>query len=175
MSIAQRSRGSKLPVDEVTEQVLAKLATSRDRQRARRALRDVFEGREHQEYAELKLRRGIFALHDAGVPQREIAKAVGISQPEVSRRLKRRPLRSQAAGPRDVILQRRVGAIDTEEMLRRLTAMRLTVRAPGKRGAVDGAASVTGTAKQLVAALREGMITEAEYEAIRRVMARKSA
>ncbi|MCC7127549.1 MAG: hypothetical protein IT192_01870, partial [Microbacteriaceae bacterium] len=76
---------------------------------------------------------------------------------------------------RDVILQRRVGAIDTEEMLRRLTAMRLTVRAPGKRGAVDGAASVTGTAKQLVAALREGMITEAEYEAIRRAMARKSA
>ncbi len=175
MSIAQRSRGQKLPADEVTEQVLAKLASSRDRLRARRALRDVFEGREHQEYAELKLRRGIFALHDAGVPQREIAKAVGISQPEVSRRLRRRALRTQAVGPRDLILQRRVGAIGTEEMIRRLAAMRLTVKSPGKRAAADGAASTTGTAKQLVAALREGLITEAEYETIRKVMARKSA
>lgn len=117
--------------------------------RARQAVEAITEGREQRELADRKIRRGIFALHDAGWSQRDIAKQAGISQPEVSRRLKRRALESRSIEPRDVILQRAAGQINTSQMLEQLSAMPLTVKTPGRRGAYDGAAIITGTAKQL--------------------------
>jgi len=135
--------------------------------RARQAVETITEGREQRELGDRKIRRGIFALHDAGWSQREIAKLAGVSQPEVSRRLKRRALESRNAEPREVILQRAAGQISSAEMLERLGAMPLTVKVPGRRSAYDGAATATGTAKQLVNALHQGLLTEAEYEQLR--------
>ncbi len=130
-------------------------------------LRMALWERGRQVPADRKIRRGIFALHDAGWSQRDIAKQAGISQPEVSRRLKRRALESRSIEPRDVILQRAAGQINTSQMLEQLSAMPLTVKTPGRRGAYDGAATITGTAKQLVNALQQGLLTEAEYEQLR--------
>lgn len=135
--------------------------------RTRQAVEAIAEGREQRELGERKIRRGIFELHDAGWSQREIAKLAGVSQPEVSRRLKRRALESRSTDLREAILQRAAGQITTEQMLERLSAMPLTVRAPGRRSAHDAAATVTGTAKQLVNALHQGLLTEAEYEQLR--------
>ena len=135
--------------------------------RARQAVEAIAEGREQRELADRKIRRGIFALHDAGWSQRDIAKQAGISQPEVSRRLKRRALESRSVEPREVILQRAAGQITTKQMLEQLRSMPLTAKTPGRRGAYDGAATATGTAKQLVNALQQGLLTEAEYEQLR--------
>jgi len=133
----------------------------------RNAVNAIVEGREQRELADRKIRRAIFALHDAGWSQRDIAQQAGISQPEVSRRLRRRKLQSDGLEPRDVILQRATGQITTEQMLNRLGALPLTANAPGRSGDYDGAATTTGTAKQLVSAFHEGLLTEEEYEHLR--------
>lgn len=160
---------------EMVEKILAKVDSAEGRREAARAVEDVMLGREHQEFADLKLRRGIFALRDAGVPQRDIARLVGISQPEVSRRLSRRELHPGSGNPREVILERQVGAISSAEMIRKLGSMVLTAKAPDEECAYDAAASMRGTAKQLMTAWRDGLITEDEYEAVRSALHRGRA
>lgn len=63
----------------------------------------------------------------------------------------------------------RKGRIDARrrQAVVRATLLPLTVKTPGRRGAYDGAATTTGTAKQLVNALQQGLLTEAEYEQLR--------
>lgn len=151
----------------VAKKVLAHVADHRGRLRVKKAVRDALEGLEYQQLAKLKLNRAISALADAGITQRDIAAMVGMSQPEVSRRLKRRELHARRPGPRDVALERLAGDLTSEQMIKKLTEMRLTAGTPGKAGAYDGAASATGTKKQLMEALREGLLTDDEYEAVR--------
>ncbi len=141
----------------------------------RRALAALARARGHQELADLKLRRGIYQLADLGVPQRDIADAAGISQAEVSRRLKRRELDPERTSPREVILQRDAGVISTQKMIDTLARMSMTSRTPRKAAAYDGAATVTGTAKQLMAALREGLLSDQEYEKVRGAVASRRA
>jgi len=145
------------------------------REGVRQALAALARARGHQELAELKLRRGIYQLADLGVPQRDIAEAAGISQAEVSRRLKRRGLDTERTTPREVILQRDAGVISTRKMIDTLAGMSMTSRTPRKAAGYDSAATVTGTAKQLMAALREGLLSEREYESVRSAMASRRA
>ncbi len=158
---------------EEEQRILARLASHTQRRRLREALSDVVNGREYQELADLTLLRGIYALHDAGLSPEEIAQASGVAASEVSRRLQRRELHARTEGAREVILQRKTGAITTEEMLQKLGELRLRTRTPGRRAAFDAAASPGGPAKQLMAALRAGLLTEDEYEAIRAAVARR--
>lgn len=152
-------------VDRVVEALARK--TGRQPGTVRKVIDDLVRGRDQRELAELQIRRGIYRLADLGASQREIARIVGLSQPEVSRRLKRRVLATTRLSPREVILRRAAGTIGSQEMLDTLSTMPLTAKVPGRSGAYDGAATATGTAKQLMAALRDGLLTEDEYEAVR--------
>lgn len=141
----------------------------------REALRQVLHSREQQHLAEMQLRRGIFELADLGVAQRDIAKVAGISQPEVSRRLSRRRLTESQPSPREIVSRRQAGQIDSEEMVRELSEMHMTHRTPSRNSAYDAAAAMTGTAKELAAAFQDGLITEDEYERVRKAIAERRA
>ena len=141
--------------------------TSSDARGVRSAVERVLLGREQQELADLQVRRGVVELADLGLTQREIATLAGVSQAEVSRRLARRDLSPGPRTPREVLLERRTGLIDTRRMLDELVSMTVTYDVPDERAAHDGAATATGTAKQLVAALHEGLLSEHEYETVR--------
>jgi hypothetical protein len=163
--------GAPPDLDAVMSSLTGRVPASLDALRA--AVESLIRGREQQQLAEMQIRRGIVALADLGVPQREIASLAGISQAEVSRRLARRALTAGSRSPREVILQRKAGVIDTAVMIDELARMTMTQRTPGRRAAFDNAASTTGTAKQLISALHEGLLTEEEYEAVRTAIARR--
>ncbi|ROP61111.1 hypothetical protein [Curtobacterium sp. ZW137] len=137
----------------------------------RAAVLSVLHSREQQHLAEMELRRGIFELADLGIPQREIARLAGISQPEVSRRLTRRGLTASHPSPREVISQRQAGLIDSDTMVRELSTMAMTHRTPARDAGYDSAAAQTGTAKELAAAFQDGLISEGEYETVRKAIA----
>jgi hypothetical protein len=159
-------------VDRVAEALARK--TGRRTGTVRRVVEDLIQSRDQRELAELQIRRGIHQLADLGVSQRDIARLVGLSQPEVSRRLKRHALVPGSVSPREVILRRAAGLIDSQQMIETLKTMPLTAKVPGRSGAYDGAAMATGTAKQLMAALQDGLLTEGEYEAVRNARASRS-
>ncbi|RLP81379.1 hypothetical protein D9V34_12200 [Mycetocola lacteus] len=146
-----------------------------DRRRGRREGGPWAPGNERRGFADLRFTRGVFALSDQGCSVQEIADRLEVPVEEITRRLARRELYRGSVDLRDIVLDRQSGTISTEEMIRRLSALSLTAHTPGTRGAYDGAASATGTARQLMAVLRDGLITEAEYEAVRQAAARRRA
>ncbi|WP_187977910.1 hypothetical protein [Mycetocola sp. JXN-3] len=146
-----------------------------DRRRGRREGGPWGPGNERRGFAELRFTRGVFALTDQGCSAQEIADRLEVPVEEITRRLARRELYRGSVDLRDIVLDRQSGTITTEEMIRKLSALSLTAHTPGTRGAYDGAASATGTARQLMAVLRDGLITEAEYEAVRQAAARRRA
>lgn len=146
-----------------------------DRRRGRREGGPWAPGNERRGFADLRFTRGVFALSDQGCSAQEIADRLEVPVEEITRRLARRELYRGSVDLRDIVLDRQSGTITTEEMIRRLSALSLTAHTPGTRGAYDGAASATGTARQLMAVLRDGLITEAEYEAVRQAAARRRA
>lgn len=163
------------PAGEV-DRVVETLASKSGRRAAtvRKAVEGLVQGWDQRELAELQIRRGIYQLADLGASQRDIARLVGLSQPEVSRRLRRRALAPEVVSPREVILRRAAGLIDSREMIETLSTMPLTAKVPGRSGAYDGAAAASGTAKQLMAALQDGLLTEGEYESVRTARASRS-
>lgn len=134
----------------------------------RAAVADAMRARAQRELADLELRRSIVRLGDAGMSQRRIAELVDISQPEVSRRLRRRELVAMEVTPREVILRRQAGLIGTRAMMNELSRMTMTTTPPSPAAAYDGSASTRGTAKQLTRSFQEGMLTKAEYEKLRK-------
>ncbi|RLP76552.1 hypothetical protein D9V32_06805 [Mycetocola tolaasinivorans] len=144
-----------------------------DRRRGRREGGHWQPGGERRGFADLRFTRGVFALNDQGNSAEEIAEQLDVPVEEITRRLARRELYRGAADLRDIVIERQSGTITTDEMISKLSALSLTAHTPGKWGAYDGAASATGAARQLMAALRDGLITEAEYEAVRQAAARR--
>ncbi|MGG7507457.1 hypothetical protein [Plantibacter sp. YIM 135249] len=124
--------------------------------------------RDLRQLADLDVRRSIFALADRGMSQREIAKLVELSQPEVHRRLKRRELTEAEPSPREIILRRATGILSTEAMMEALTHMALTSQPPKPEARFDGSATSTGTAKELASSFQEGLLSKDEYEALRK-------
>ncbi|WP_382309958.1 winged helix-turn-helix transcriptional regulator [Herbiconiux sp. UC225_62] len=131
------------------------------------AVQRALLSRSQRELADLHLRRDILRLDDEGLSQRTIAELVGLSQPEVSRRLKRRRLASFEESPREIILHRAVGDCTSEQMMQRLLAMTMTSSTPSADAAHDGAVSASGTAAQLGQAYLDGLLTEKEYDQLR--------
>lgn len=72
-----------------------------------------------EELSRLEKLRAVLAATEAGWPQREIARRVGVKQPEVSRLIKAANLRPdvRVRTPREVLLRRAVGEIDHERMM----------------------------------------------------------
>lgn len=137
------------------------------------AIQSIREGREQRALGEWKIRQGIHDLDLAGWSQRKISRIAGVSQPEVSRRLKRRMLDAGKVDPRELIMQRATGEITTEEMIAGLQKLRRIGRAPTRASAFDSAAGVTGNARQLANAFREGLLSEDEYEELRKQFDRR--
>lgn len=175
MAIVQSGR-QRSAHDAQREALVAKVTSAAKRRRAEAAIDEIAASREQRELAERRILRGIYAMHDAGLSQRDIARVAGLSQPEVSRRLRRREVAPAAdVTPREIILQRSAGEISTTEMLHLLTGMNFTSSTPRKRSATDGAAGALGTAKQLAEALHDGLLSDDEYEAVRRAISRRRA
>jgi predicted transcriptional regulator len=127
---------------------------------------DAVQSRQVRELADLKILRSIFKLNDQGVPQRRIADLVGLSQPEVSRRLKRRSLTPVDVSPREIALQRAAGLLSSAEMMRELSDFTYTSESPSRESAFDGAASSGGSSRQLTASFQEGLLSQEEYDAL---------
>jgi hypothetical protein len=142
--------------------------TPRERKALEAAVIDAVQSRRTRELANLESLRAIRDLHDKGVSQRQIAKWVGVSQAEVSRRLKRRSALPGGVSPREIALRRAAGRISTEEMMHELSKLTYTSVVPDASAAFDGGASGTGTAKQLASSFQEGLLSRDEYENLRR-------
>jgi hypothetical protein len=98
----------------------------------------------------------------------QIAKWVGVSQAEVSRRLERRSVLPGGVSPREIALRRAAGRISTDEMMQELSKVTYTSVVPEASAAFDGGASGTGTAKQLASSFQERLLSTNEYENLRR-------
>ncbi|RIJ71314.1 hypothetical protein D1871_14955 [Nakamurella silvestris] len=101
--------------------------------------------------------------------QRDIHEVLGVSQPEVSRILRRVRVAPDLLErtPREVVLLRTIGKIGTEEMLRILTEWPYTF---GSHEDVDNPLSeayVPGDFDQIGESVRGGLLSEAEYNQIR--------
>lgn len=131
-------------------------------------VRDAVRSRNRLAVAALEMGRTIIRLHDSGLSQRKIAVIVGLSQPEVSRRIKRRSLVTAEPGPREIIMRRNAGEMSDKDMLGALTNMTLTSVVPSEEARFDGAATSSGTAKQIASAFQDGLLTKAEYERVRK-------
>jgi transcriptional regulator with XRE-family HTH domain len=172
LKVRARSRGrTHLPeVDRVLQNAekgrTARTGAQRDAFRA--AVADAVRSRGLRELAEIDVRRSIFRLADEGMSQRQIAQVVGLSQPEVSRRLKRRSFTPTEPSPREIILSRAAGVLSTKAMMDALGAMALTAEPPSASARFDGAATSTGSAKQLAASFQDGLLTKGEYEKLRK-------
>ncbi|MCP3426393.1 hypothetical protein NBM05_10365 [Rothia sp. AR01] len=136
---------------------------------------DLQRQRAVRELADLGIRRDILLLSDLGVSQRRIALHVGLSQAEISRRLARRTLTETRPSPREIMLRRRAGMTSDRQMLHELIHFPYTVRLPEDLSAHDGAATILGTARQLMEAFHEGLLDEREYEEVRRALAQHAA
>ena len=71
------------------------------------------------ELAQLEKIRAVLAASEAGWSQREIARRVGVEQPEISRLLKKARLRPEVRQrtPREVMLRYAVGELTHEQMM----------------------------------------------------------
>jgi predicted transcriptional regulator len=144
--------------------------TPQERQTLQDAVVTAIRSRDRRELADLDLRRSIIRLDDEGVSQRRIAEIVGLSQPEISRRLKRRETTPMQATPRELVLRRAAGLMSTAAMMRELKSMTHTSVRPSGASVDDTAAGDTGSAPQLARAYQDGLLTRAEYDDLRRTI-----
>lgn len=128
------------------------------------AVRDLQRGRAFRELGEVECRRAIWNAHRAGLSQRQIAAAVGRSQPDVGRVIKRVEGNEEqtAVGPREVVLRRIVGEITPTEMMARLLTM---AHGDGESDPSPiGLGYVRGTWDEVRALRDEGLLTEPEWQ-----------
>ncbi|UCR88317.1 hypothetical protein [Mycetocola spongiae] len=156
----------------------AELATRRnpaldaDRLELEESAQALIESRYLRELAEIAERRMVFRLADSGVGQRGIAELVGLSQPEVSRRLRRRGLASTEDQVRELILRRHLHQIDRSGFFNALARVDFRPAPPRGAAAFDGGAGDAAVLQQLAEAYLEGILSRADYEQIRQNIAR---
>lgn len=117
----------------------------------------------HARLAEIERTRRIYRAAEAGMPQREIAQAVHMSQASVHRVIARARAMGVAPSVEEVVLQRHVGLLGSEEMFERLAALESWV--PRVVDPVDGV--LPGSSEEDVEALlADGFLNEAEADRI---------
>ena len=103
-------------------------------------------------------------LIDAGASDDQIAAELQIDRGGAERLRQRRTLLSKSVSPEEIILRRAVGRLTDTAMMRRLLAMTVTSSPPPFVAWFDSATSSSGTAKQLMRAYQEKLLTRDEYE-----------
>lgn len=142
---------------------------------ARRAVKQLVESRRAQEAAAHQVDLGMQHLAALGLTQRDIAVLAGVSQAEVSRRLKRRGLSPDVERLQRIILERSDGKLSSDELVTALTRAVRPGRRPGRASAYDGMATSSSSVRQLMQFYRSGEITRHEYDAIRHRLAESRA
>ncbi|WP_020017141.1 winged helix-turn-helix domain-containing protein [Promicromonospora sukumoe] len=113
--------------------------------------------------AEIERTRRIYLAAEGGMPQRDIARAVHLSQASVHRLVARAKVLGVGGSVEEVVLQRYAGRISTDEMFRALGAA--VVWRPRVVDPVDGV--LPGSSEEDVEALLDGgFLTEAEVDQI---------
>lgn len=117
----------------------------------------------HARLAEIERTRRVFLAAEGGMPQRDIARAVHLSQASVHRLVARAKVLGVGESVEEIVLERHVGKISTEQMLARLRATEAWV--PRRVDPVDGV--LPGSSEEEVEALLDsGFLTESEVDQI---------
>jgi len=148
-------------LDRVTERASSRAA-------AQRAVSNLMASRQKQELASREIESGMLQLAAMGVTQRDIAALAGLSQAEVSRRLKRAHLSSDVEKVREIILRRADGGLSSAAMVTALAGAVGARRTPGRISAHDGASTSSRALAELAKHYKAGAITRHEYEGVRR-------
>ena len=113
--------------------------------------------------AEIERTRRVYLAAEGGMPQRDIARAVHMSQSGVHRLIARAKVVGVGESVEEIVLERYVGKISTDQMFRHLRAVETWV--PRIVDSVDGV--LPGSSEEDVEALLEGgFLTEAEVDRI---------
>lgn len=113
--------------------------------------------------AEIERIRYVYLAAEAGMPQRDIARVVHLSQAGVHRMIARARVAGVAGSVEEIVLQRHIGQIDTVEMMRRLASFEQWV--PRMVDPVDGVLP-GGSEEELESLLDDGFLTEEELDQI---------
>ena len=113
--------------------------------------------------AEIERTRRVYLAAEGGMPQRDIARAVHLSQASVHRMVAKAKVLGVGESVEEIVLQRYAGSISTDEMFRRLRAtdawLSRTV------DLVDGV--LPGSSEEDIDVLLDGgLLTEAEVDQI---------
>ncbi len=150
----------------VTERASSRVA-------AQRAVSSLLASRQRQELASREIESGMLQLAAMGVTQRDIAALAGLSQAEVSRRLKRAHLSGDVEKVREIILRRAEGGLSSAEMVAALVSAVGARRTPGRISAHDGASTSSRALAELAKHYKAGTITRHEYDGVRRRLAER--
>ena len=140
---------------------------------ARSVASSLIASRDQQQRASREIERGIQRLASLGITQRDIAALAGLSQAEVSRRLKRTQLSSDIDRLREIVSRRETGALSSSEMVDALAAAVKPRRKPGRVSAYDGASTSSRALAELMQFYKSGAITRDEYSEVRSRLARR--
>ncbi|UDF14386.1 hypothetical protein LH407_05855 [Antiquaquibacter oligotrophicus] len=144
---------------------MAKVAPS-----AGAVVRHLVTSKRQQDVATREIERGIRQLASLGVTQRDIAALAGLSQPEVSRRLKRQQLTVDVDRLRSIVAEREAARLSSDEMIRALASAMTARRKPGRISAYDGASTSSPSSAELMNLFRSKAISRDEYEAVRALL-----
>jgi DNA-binding Lrp family transcriptional regulator len=113
--------------------------------------------------AEIERTRRVYLAAEGGMPQRDIARAVHLSQASVHRLVARANLLGVGESVEEIVLERFAGRASTEQMLQRLRMVESWV--PRAVDPVDGV--LPGSSEEDVEALLDGgFLTESEADQI---------
>jgi DNA-binding Lrp family transcriptional regulator len=113
--------------------------------------------------AEIERTRRVYLAAEGGMPQRDIARAVHMSQSAVHRLIARAKVVGVDESVEEIVLERYAGKASTDQMFRRLREMRAWV--PRVVDPVDGV--LPGSSEEDVESLLEGgFLAEAEADLI---------
>ena len=154
-------------IDEVMHRVV-KTAPS-----AKSVATSLISSRHQQQLASREIERGLQRLASLGITQRDIAALAGLSQAEVSRRLKRKQLTTDVERLREIVSRRESGEMTSSEMMDALTAAVKPHRKPGRLSAYDGSSTSSRTIAELMQFYKSGAITRDEYTGVRTRLARR--
>lgn len=127
----------------------------------------LLTSRQRQQVASREIERGIRRLAAMGITQRDIAALAGLSQAEVSRRLKRDHLSLDVERLRQIVARRDDGTLNSEQMMDALAGAIQPRRTPGRINAYDGASSSSPAIAELMNLYKSEAITRAEYAGVR--------
>lgn len=152
-------------IDDVMNRVIARAPS------ARAVVTQIVSSREQQQRASREIERGIQRLATLGVTQRDIAALVGLSQPEVSRRLKREQLSTDIQRLHRIVERREAGELTSAQLVKALGSAVKPRRNPSRISAYDDSSTSSRSVAEVARLYKSGAITRDEYSAVRALLA----